>query len=160
MNPIRESETDRKIEQAAERFWSAFQMTENGRVKSTLLLYSFCLCWVFFGVYGVAYAFLVPPVHALTAGWPILAVHLAEILVPSVLATALCGLTWLLPGDRRLLPATYLWMAALTIACLIAMLVIMNGEAAGLVLQFFALYTLAPLGLDGALSAFLYCRRP
>ena len=60
MNPIRESETDRKIEQAAERFWSAFQMTENGRVKSTLLLYSFCLCWVFFGVYGVAYAFLVP----------------------------------------------------------------------------------------------------
>ncbi|MCI9348315.1 MAG: hypothetical protein HFF83_03640 [Oscillibacter sp.] len=160
MNPIRESETDRKIEQAAERFWSAFQMTENGRVKSTLLLYSFCLCWVFFGVYGVAYAFLVPPVHALTAGWPILAVHLAEILVPSVLATALCGLTWLLPGDRRLLPATYLWMAALTIACLIAMLVIMNGEAAGLVLQFFALYTLAPLGLGGALSAFLYCRRP
>ena len=157
MNPIRESETDRKIEQAAERFWSAFQMTENGRVKSTLLLY---LCWVFFGVYGVAYAFLVPPVHALTAGWPILAVHLAEILVPSVLATALCGLTWLLPGDRRLLPATYLWMAALTIACLIAMLVIMNGEAAGLVLQFFALYTLAPLGLGGALSAFLYCRRP
>ena len=149
MNPIRESETDRKIEQAAERFWSAFQMTENGRVKSTLLLYSFCLCWVFFGVYGVAYAFLVPPVHALTAGWPILAVHLAEILVPSVLATALCGLTWLLPGDRRLLPATYLWMA-----------VIMNGEAAGLVLQFFALYTLAPLGLGGALSAFLYCRRP
>ena len=101
-----------------------------------------------------------PPVHALTAGWPILAVHLAEILVPSVLATALCGLTWLLPGDRRLLPATYLWMAALTIACLIAMLVIMNGEAAGLVLQFFALYTLAPLGLGGALSAFLYCRRP
>ena len=121
MNPIRESETDRKIEQAAERFWSAFQMTENGRVKSTLLLYSFCLCWVFFGV-------------------------------PSVLATALCGLTWLLPGDRRLLPATYLWMAALTIACLIAMLVIMNGEAAGLVLQFFALYTLAPLGLGGALN--------
>ena len=160
MNPIRESETDRKIEQAAERFWSAFQMTENGRVKSTLLLYSFCLCWVFFGVYGVAYAFLVPPVHALTAGWPILAVHLAEILVPSVLATALCGLTWLLPGDRRLLPATYLWMAAFTIACLIAMLVIMNGDAAGLVLQFFALYTLAPLGLGGALSAFLYCRRP
>ena len=158
-NPIQESQTDRKITQFAERFWSAFQMTENGKVKSTLLLYSFCLCCVFLALYGLTFAFLVPPIHRLTAGLPVFAVNLAEALIPSGAATAVCGLVWLLPGDKRLLPASYAWLAALVLACLVTMLVLMEGEATGLVLQFFALYTLAPLAMGGGLSAFLYHRR-
>ena len=43
-NPIEEKAYNEKVTKAAESFWSAFQMTENGKVKSTLLLYSFCLC--------------------------------------------------------------------------------------------------------------------
>ena len=45
-NPIRQKEIDERIGKFADKFWGAFQMTENGRVKSTILLYSFCLCWV------------------------------------------------------------------------------------------------------------------
>ena len=51
-NPIQEQEWNEKVTKAADSFWSAFQMTENGKVKSTLLLYSFCLCWVFIAVYA------------------------------------------------------------------------------------------------------------
>ena len=64
-NPIQESQIDKKIDRAADSFWSAFQMMENGRVKSTLMLYSFCLCWVFAAVYGGAIALLIGPLHTL-----------------------------------------------------------------------------------------------
>ena len=40
-NPIKDEEWNQKVSKAADSFWSAFQMTENGRVKSTLLLNSF-----------------------------------------------------------------------------------------------------------------------
>ncbi len=46
-NPIRQKEIDERVGKFADKFWGAFQMTENGRVKSTILLYSFCLCWPF-----------------------------------------------------------------------------------------------------------------
>ncbi len=55
-NPIQESQIDEKNSRAADSFWSAFQMMENGRVKSTLMLYSFRLCWVFAAVHGAAIA--------------------------------------------------------------------------------------------------------
>ena len=51
-NPIRQKEIDERVGKFADKFWGAFQMTENGRVKSTILLYSFCLCWVLLAVYG------------------------------------------------------------------------------------------------------------
>ena len=49
-NPIKDQEWNEKVTKAADSFWSACQMTENGKVKSTLILYSFCLCWVFIAV--------------------------------------------------------------------------------------------------------------
>lgn len=157
-NPIREEQINQRISRAADSFWSAFQMTEGGKVKSTLLLYSFCLCWVFIAVYGLAFFFLVPPLHALIGGAPVLLVNLAESLVPAILGAAVCGLAWLLPGDRRLLPASYLWLALLMLACLIALLIMLRGEATALVLQFFAMFVLPPILLGGGLSLLLYYR--
>jgi len=120
-NPIQESQIDKKIDRAADSFWSAFQMMENGRVKSTLMLYSFCLCWVFAAVYGGAIALLIGPLHTLMNGAPVFLENLVTALVPAVLGTAVCGLTWLLPGDKRKLPAAYLWLTLLMLACLIAL---------------------------------------
>ena len=37
-NPIQKEEWNQKVTKAADSFWSAFQMTENGKVKSTLLM--------------------------------------------------------------------------------------------------------------------------
>lgn len=130
-NPIQESQIDEKISRAADSFWSAFQMMENGRVKSTLMLYSFCLCWVFAAVHGAAIALLIDPLHALMAGTPVFLENLVTALVPAALGTAICGLTWFLPGDKRKLPAAYLWLTLLMLACVIALLALLKGERGG-----------------------------
>lgn len=157
-NPIRQKEIDERIGRFADSFWGAFQMTENGKVKSTLLLYSFCLCWVFIAVYCGCYALLNPPLDRLLAGAPVPLVSLIEALVPSALGTALCCLVWLLPSDKRLLPAGYLWMALLLLACLAALMVLMGWENVPWILQFFGMFALAPILLGGGLSLLLYYR--
>ena len=144
-NPIQESQIEERIGRAADSFWSAFQMMENGRVKSTLMLYSFCLCWVFAAVYGAAIALLIGPLHMLMA---------------AVLGTAVCCLTWLLPGDKRKLPAAYLWLTLLMLACLIALLVLLKGEQGAqiLALQFFGMFVLVPLIMGDGMSILLFYR--
>lgn len=158
---LKQEERDRERAGKAERFWQAFQLTENGRVKSTLLLYSFFLSMVFLAVYFAAYLFLLEPLHTVVGGAPTAVVHLVEALVPAVAGTAVCALTWLLPlEERRLMPAAYLWLLALALACLAAMLLMMQGDAQAqlLFLEFFVLSVPAPILLGGVLSAFLYQR--
>ncbi len=157
-NPIRQKEIDERIGKFADKFWGAFQMTENGRVKSTILLYSFCLCWVLLVLYGGCFALFTPWLDGLLAGtgFPVWLVSLTEALVPAAAGTAAASLVWLLPGDKRLLPAAYVWLALLLLASLIALILMFlsDGEGIGLVLQFFGMFTLAPLAL-GLSSSFL-----
>lgn len=157
-NPIRQKEIDERIGRAADSFWSAFQMTENGKVKSTLLLYSFCLCWVFAAVYCACFALLTRPLDALLSGAPVLAVTVVEALIPAAVGTAVCSLTWFLPSDKRLLPASYLWLTLLAAACLVTLVILMGLESAPLILQFFGMFALAPLALGCGVSVFLYYR--
>lgn len=160
-NPIQEQAYNEKVTKAAESFWSAFQMTENGKVKSTLLLYSFCLCWVFIAVYGALFYFLLDPLDALTTGLPVFAVNLIEALVPTVAGAAVCSLTWFLSRtEKRLLPAAYLWVLLLMLACLITLLIYSNGEREVqlLILQVFGMFVLPPLVVGGGSSIFLYYR--
>lgn len=156
-NPIRQKELDERIGKAADRFWGAFQMTENGRVKSTLLLYSFCLCWVLLALYGGCFALFSPLLDGLLTGrLSVAAVSVIEALVPAAAGTAAASLVWLLPGDKRLLPAAYIWLALLMLACLIALIVMMGPESAGLILQFFGMFVLAPLALGLGASVLAY----
>ena len=159
-NPIKDQEWNEKVTKAADSFWSAFQMTENGKVKSTLILYSFCLCCVFIAVYFAAFAFLLDPLDALVSGAPKVVVYLVEALVPALVGTVVCALSWPLYKDKRLMLAAFIWIFLLAIACLIAMLILMKDEpeARGLFLQFFAQAVPAPVLLGGGLSAFLYSR--
>lgn len=159
-NPIRQKEIDERVGKAADSFWGAFRMTENGRVKSPLLLYSFCLCWVLLLLYGGCYALFSGPLDAaLTgAGLPVALVNAVEALTPAAAGTAIASLAWLLPGDKRLLPAAYTWLALLLLACLIALIIMMGWESAGLILQFFAMFALAPLALGLGVSFLMYYR--
>lgn len=163
-DPIRQKEIDERIGKFADSFWGAFRMTENGRVKSTLLLYSFCLCWVLLALYGGCFALFNPWLDGLLAqsGLPVWLVSAIEALVPSVVGTAVASLVWLLPGDKRLLPAGYIWLTLLLLACLIALIIMMGRESVGLILQFFGMFVLAPLvlGLGTSLLVFyLYWKK-
>ncbi len=157
-NPIKNQEWNEKVTKAADGFWSAFQMTENGKVKSTLMLYSFCLCWVFIAVYAAAFFLLLDPLDALVSGAPGIVVHVVEAVVPALVGAVVCALPWPLLKEKRILPASYTWMFLLSMACLIAMLVMMKDEpeARGLFLQFFVQAVPAPVLLGGGLSAVLY----
>lgn len=157
-NPIRQKEIDERIGRAADSFWGAFQMTENGRVKSTLLLYSFCLCWVLLLLYGGCFALLSGPLDAALAGLPVALVNAVEALAPAAAGTAAASLAWLLPGDKRLLPAAYTWLTLLMLACLIALILMMGWESAGLILQFFGMFVLSPLALGLGASFLMYYR--
>ena len=159
-NPIQEQEWNEKVTKAADSFWSAFQMTENGRVKSTLLLYSFCLCWVFIAVYAASFAFLLDPLDALVSGAPGIVAHVVEAVVPALVGAVVCVLPWPIIKDKRIIPASYTWIFLLSMACLIAMLVMMKDEpeARNLFLQFFVQAVPAPILLGGGLSAMLYQR--
>lgn len=155
-NPIRQKEIDERIGKAAKSFWGAFQMTENGRVKSTLLLYSFCLCWVLIALYGGCFAVFTGFLNDLLSGLSVTVINIVEALVPALVGTAAAHLTWLLPGDKRLLPASYIWLTLLMLACLISLIVLMGWESAGLILQFFGMFVLAPLALGLGSSVLVY----
>jgi len=107
-------------------------------------------------VYGGCFALFTAPLDALLEGLPVAAVNVVEALVPAVVGTAVCSLVWLLPGDKRLLPAAYLWLTLLMLACLIALLIMMGLESAGLVLHFFGMFALAPLALGLGASVLVY----
>ena len=155
-NPIRQKEIDERIGKFADSFWGAFQMTENGRVKSTILLYSFCLCWVLLALYGGCFALFNPWLDGALQGLPVGLITVIEALVPAAAGTAVGFLAWLLPGDKRLLPASYIWLTLLMLACLIALMIMMGWGSAGLILQFFGMFVLAPLALGLGASLLAY----
>ncbi len=47
---LRRAEREKEQARRVESFWDAFRLTENGHVKSTLLLNSFCLSILFLAV--------------------------------------------------------------------------------------------------------------
>ena len=159
-NPIQDQEWNEKVTKAADSFWSAFQMTENGRVKSTLLLYSFCLCWVFIAVYAASFAFLLDPLDALVSGAPGIVAHVVEAVVPALVGAVVCVLPWPLIKAKRIIPASYTCIFLLSMPCLIAMLVPLQDEpeATNPFLHSLVQAVPAPILLGGGLSAFLYSR--
>lgn len=159
LEQLRQEERNRVWKERGDRFWGAFLFTKDGKVKSTLLLYSFCLSVVYVAVYAAAYVIFVTLLHPILEGAPVAVVNFVEAAVPTVVGTAVCALAWLLPEKRMMLSA-YLWLAVLAIACMVAMLIILGGDAQAqlLFLQFFGLFVPAPILLGGGLSLWLYRR--
>ena len=49
----------KQTQSRADRFWSAFLFTENGKPKSSTLLYTFCLSFVLLAVYALCSYFAI-----------------------------------------------------------------------------------------------------
>ena len=158
---LKKEERARGRKEKADSFWGAFLLTENGKVKSTLLLNSFCLSIVFCAIYAGAFIVLVDPLHALMSGAPVFWVNLVEALVPAAAGTAVCSVSWLIFKEKRMMPASFGWLLALAAACFVTMLILLRGEAAEarvLFLQFFLLFGPAPVLMGGGVSVLLYRR--
>ena len=151
---LQRAEREKARAQRADSFWNAFQLTENGHVKSTLLLNSFCLSIVFLAVYFAAFYLLTDPIHALLSS---AVENLANALLPAIVGTAVCGLTHLFCRPQTVL-ASYLWLLALAAAILVVMLLMLHGGAGtALFLSFYAM--LVPASLISGIAVSLWVLR-
>lgn len=142
-----------------DRTLTAIFFTPEGKPKSALLLYSFCLSLVFFVVYGVAYFFLIDVLeNALAATASVTLRNIAQSIVPGLAGTVVCCLAWFIPGDKRLLPYTFLWLCAYAIILLVTMIFLLDTDQYAFFFAFFL--RLVPVGVvSGTLASQILYRR-
>ncbi len=140
-----------------DRFWSALFLTPEGKPKSAVLLYSFCLSLLYLAVYGVAYFFLIDLIETACAGCSVGLRNLLQSILPGIAGSLVCCSLTFIIRDRRIVPAAYVWLFAFAIAALIAMAILSDGEGFRIFLYFF--FMLVPAGLlSGAAFSFLMFR--
>ncbi len=156
---LTEKEREEKRRERADRFWGAFQFTENGKPKSSLLVYTFSLSILFAAVYFLCYEgairLLTGPLSALPAWGSNLIIALAA----SAAGAAACCLPHRFFRDKRLVFGGHLWLCGYAAAVLAVMLVLMGfTEGFGSFLVFFAWFILPPAAVGTGASAVLYRR--
>ena len=158
-NPIQDKEWNDKVTKAANSFWSAFQMTENGKPKSGLLVYTFCLSFVMLAVYGGAFFVVIDGLYNLTAGLPVFWGNLIQSLTATILGLLVSILLHFVLRDKRLMFGTYLWLALYAVACLVTLLIYLRGTGAvGALLTFYGWFVAIPL-VPGLVVTYYLFRR-
>lgn len=141
-----------------DRFWRILFLNEQGRPKSAMFLYSFCLSLLFFAVYATSYFLLIDVLENAFTASSVLMRNVVQSVIPGLLGTIVCCALFYVFPDKRLVPVSYLWLAAFALAALLTMAFITEKEEFRIFLYFFAM--LVPAGLlSGGLISFLQFRR-
>lgn len=148
-----------KWEKREKSFWKAFLFTENGKPKSGLILYTFCLSLVFLllylAIFSLVLEYLGKPLEAVPAFWG----NLLQSLAAGALGLACAWLAHRLLPDKRLIFGSYLWLALFALAAVITLLIMLRGTgASGGMLVFFGWFVAIPLAMGLAGSYALYRR--
>ncbi len=141
-----------KFRRKMDSFWMTLFLTPEGKPKSALLLYSFSMSLVFIVVYGIAYFFLIDVIeHALAASMSVAVRNVMQAVIPGLAGTLVCCLAWFIPGDKRLLPYSYLWLCAYALLVLITMIFLLGNEEYSVFFYFFM--SIVPVGLISGMTA-------
>jgi len=121
-------------------FLSAFSYTENGKPKSTLFLYTFCLSFVYIAVYVLALWAMIELLskQLQSAGVDTALNNTIVSVAAGILASILCNIPHFLFKDKRMSFATYAWLAFYVVAAVIAMMIIQPSLSLLLILCWFA----------------------
>lgn len=146
-----------KWEKREKSFWKAFLFTENGKPKSGLILYTFCLSFLFLllylAIFSLVLEYLGKPLEAVPAFWG----NLLQSLAAGALGLACAWLAHRLLPDKRLIFGSYLWLALFALAAVITLLIMLRGTgASGGMLVFFGWFVAIPLAMGLAGSYALY----
>lgn len=156
---MRQTEREARSAARAERFWSAFHFTENGRPKSGFGVYTFSLSLAYAAVYFLCYEAAIRLLTSPLAALPAWAANLMTALPASAVGAALCCLPHRFFSDKRLVLGGHLWLCVYDAAVLVIMLVMLGfTRAYGAFLVFFGWFLLPPVGIGTALSAWLWRR--
>lgn len=146
-------------EKKTSRFLNAFLFTENGKPKSSLMTYTFCLSFVFIAVYALCYAGAIEWLTAPLSTLPAYASNLLQSLLASGVGVGFALLLHHFLRDKRLVFGGHLWLALYAVAVLIAMLILMRGaEGVQAFLVFYAWFILAPVVVGLIVTGFAYRR--
>lgn len=155
----RRKERREKWAKREKKFWRAFLFTKDGKPKSGLIIYTFCLSFVFLAVELVAFNFLIEWLTPVTQGLPVTLSNLLQSLSASLVGIAVGVVLHLLLKDKRLVFGSYLWLGVYDVAAFVTILIMLRGTgAAGAFLHFYLWFMLLPVVL-GLLVFYLLYRR-
>lgn len=147
-----------KKQSKADRFWGAFLFTENGKPKSSLIIYTFCLSFVFLAVYVICFLLLIGLLTEPLGALPAFVSNAIVSLLASAVGVLICSIPHRFVQDKRLVFGAHLWLLLYAVASLIAMLIMLNGEATNVLLVFFGWFVAIPLAVSLPVTAYLYRR--
>ena len=156
---LTEKQKQARRQERAESFWSAFQFTEKGKPKSSLIIYTFSLSVLFAAANFLCYEGAIRLMTEMLSSLPAWGSNLIIALTASAAGTVLCCLPHFCFRDKRLVFGSYLWLCAYGLAILVIMLILL-GFTEGFVsfLTFFAWFVIPPVISGGTVSFLLYRR--
>ena len=148
-----------KLQKLEKSFWRSFLLTEDGKPKSGLLIYTFCLSFVFLGIYILAFWMVIEELSNPLASLPPVLGNLIQSVLVGVAASALSGLMHILLPDKRLAFGTHLWLALYVVASVITLAILLKeAELIGAMLMFALWFAVIPLAM-GLTATYLLYRR-
>ena len=158
----RERQKKERKEKWAKReksFWKTFLFTEDGKPKSGLMVYTFCLSIVFVLLYIGAFNLIINWLSPVTAEWPVFAGNLVQSLAAGVVGVLAALILHRIFSEKRLMLGTYLWLAGYILLVSVSMIFMLGDwEAFVAFLHFFAWFAAIPVALGLIVSYFLYRR--
>ena len=156
-----DAEKDRKKKEKKEKwakrekkFWKAFLFTEDGKPKSGLLIYTFCMSFLFLAVYIVAFNYLIEWLTPVLAGLPTAVSNLLQSLTVSLVGILIGWLLHMVIKDKRVIFGTFLWLTFYLILVLVSLLIMLRGTGTiGLFLNFYLWFMVIPV-LTGLAASF------
>ena len=152
---------EKKWEERGNKFFGAFLfVTRDGRPKSSLMIYTFCLSFVFLLLILGSLFVLIDMTEAVTSHMPAIVGNLLLSLGAGALSIAVGCLLHRLLKDKRLVYGSYLWLLLYLVAILITEYLMLRGEPGAFAdfLVFYLWFAVIPV-LSGCLVFYRLCKR-
>lgn len=153
-----QSNFEKKLTQIREsKFWDAFRFTKNGKVKSTLIIYSFSLSFLFIAIYVAAYWLLIDVLEfGLKDYLSTQPLILVESFVPALLGSLVCCAFHFLFTDKKMVLFTYGWIILFAIVIAAAAGAVFTSQEMGILWVLALRFAVPPIGVGVILAAALY----
>ncbi len=155
----RKKERKEKWAKREKSFWKAFLFTEDGKPKSGLMVYTFCLSLVYVLLYVVAFNFSIEWLSPVTETWPAAAGNLVQSLAAGAALVLISLVLHRLFSDKRLMLGCHLWLGLYALLVCVSMVFLLGDrETFGAFLHFFVWFMLIPVILGLVVTYLLYRR--
>lgn len=155
----RRKERKAKWAKREKSFWKAFLFTKDGKPKSGLLIYTFCLSFLFIGLYILMFSLLIDWLTPVLESCSPLVSNLAVSLAVSAVGILVGALIHRFVREKRLFFGTFLWLTVYLVAVLVTMLLMLRGTGGIEAFLYFFLWFMVIPVLSGLLVSFLLYRK-